>query len=268
MKLSPQIWAWRKGRVHTIKKYCKKVFLLFPFEKPFYEKYSVNSEFVGHPVLDEMNPDLFDEKKRLEKRRKCGIADDEIILGLMPGSRRLELKQHFSIQLETAKILLRKHPKLRVLVLCAPTFSKEDLVSYLEDFRFPVIIQKEDSFHMIHLTDLILVASGTATLQVGLLKKPMVIMYKMKWLTGWFARIFVRGAKFFGLVNLILDKEVVPERWQEQVQPELLAAELEKYLVDEDYKNKVVSELGTLINHLGDRGATERVAQSLEEFFT
>lgn len=264
--ISPQIWAWRQGRVKTIKKYCDKVFLLFPFEKSFYEKHKVPYEFVGHPILDEMDEQLLDRQKILDHRRRCGIQDHEIVLGLMPGSRRLELKQHFNIQLEAAKILLRKYPQLKLLILCAPTFQKEDLISKMDDFRFPYILQKDDPMRMIQITDLVLVASGTATLMVGLLKKPMVIMYKMTWLTGWFARIFVRGAKFFGLVNLILDREVVPERWQGEVTPESMATELEKYIVDENYRNKIINELGKLVHYLGDRGATDRVVQSLEVY--
>lgn len=101
--ISPQIWAWRQGRVKTIRKYCRKVFLLFPFEKKFYDAHQVSSEFVGHPVLDELDPKLFDEEHRLNSRRRCGIQDSDIVLGLMPGSRRMELKQHMAIQLEVAR---------------------------------------------------------------------------------------------------------------------------------------------------------------------
>lgn len=265
--ISPQIWAWRQGRVKTIRKYCRKVFLLFPFEKKFYDTHQVNSEFVGHPVLDELDPKLFDEEHRLNSRRRCGIQDSDIVLGLMPGSRRMELKQHMAIQLEVARILMRKHDNLKILILCAPTFSREDLLPYLEDFGFPYIIQKDDPLRMINLTDIVLVASGTATLMVGLLKKPMVIMYKMKWLTGLIAKLLVRGTRFFGLVNLILDREVVPERWQTQVEPASLAQELEKYLLDPEYRKRVVQDLGQLQQSLGDRGATERVVKSLEEYF-
>ncbi|MBK7962631.1 MAG: lipid-A-disaccharide synthase [Bdellovibrionales bacterium] len=265
--ISPQIWAWRQGRVKTIQRYCKKVFLLFPFEKKFYDRHQVTSEFVGHPVLDELDPTLFDEARRLENRRRCGIEDKDIVLGLMPGSRRLELKQHFAIQLEVARILMKKHSQMKLLILCAPSFSREDLLPYLEDFGFPYIIQKDDPLRMINLTDLVLVASGTATLMVGLLRKPMVIMYKMKWLTGWIARILVRGTKFFGLVNLILDREVVPERWQAQASPSILAHELDRYLVDPGYRQQVIQDLSKLPQYLGEKGATDRVVKSLEEFF-
>jgi lipid-A-disaccharide synthase len=263
--ISPQVWAWRKGRVHTIKKYCKKALLLFPFEVPFYKKHEVPHEFVGHPILDELDEKLFDPEYRKTHRNQCGISDDEIVLGIMPGSRRLELKQHFQIQLDTARILSKKNPNLKILIMVAPTFEKEDLLPYLEDFRLPYILIKDEPFKMIHLTDIVLATSGTATLMVGLLEKPMVIIYKMNWATALFARLVVRG--FFGLVNLILGREVVPERFQGQVTPEKLAPLLEKYLGDDLHFKKTEKELSLLRQYLGDRGATQRVAKIVEEYF-
>ena len=265
--ISPQIWAWRKGRVKTIKKYCKKVFVLFPFEVPFYQEHGVPCEFVGHPLLDELDDRLIDDPAYLKTHRnQCGIRDDEIVLGLMPGSRRLELQQHFQIQLDAARILSRKYPNLKIVILTAPTFSKEQIQDRLEDFRLPYILLKDEPFRMIHLVDMMLVASGTATLQVGLLKKPMVIMYRMKWLTGLIAKLVVRGTKYFGLVNLILNREVVPERFQSDVTPEKIAALLERYIVDPQYKEQVQNELGQLRSYLGDKGASQRVVQALDEY--
>lgn len=266
--ISPQVWAWRKGRVKTIKKYCKEVFVLFPFETRFYEEHGVKCQFVGHPLLDELDERLIDDKEYFKTHRnQCGIRDDEIVLGLMPGSRRLELRQHFQIQLDTARILSKKYPNLKVLILTAPTFTKEQMQEYLEDFRLPYIMLKDEPFRMIHLVDLMLVASGTATLQVGLLKKPMVIMYRMKWLTGIFAKLFVRGAKYFGMVNLILNKEAVPERFQSEVTPEHLAKLLDRYITDKAYHDSVVQDLGQLRQYLGDKGATRRVVAALDEYF-
>ncbi|AHZ84050.1 lipid-A-disaccharide synthase [Bdellovibrio bacteriovorus] len=266
--ISPQVWAWRKGRVKTIKKYCKKVFVLFPFEVPFYEEHGVPVEFVGHPLLDELDERLIDDLEyRKNHRNQCGIRDSEIVLGLMPGSRRLEVKQHLDIQLDAARILSKKFPNLKVLILTAPTFTKEYMQDRLENFRLPYMLLKDEPFRMIHLVDMMLVASGTATLQVGLLKKPMVIMYKMKWLTGVFAKLFVRGTKYFGLVNLILNKEAVPELFQSEVTAENLAAELERYVLDKKYHDSVVSDLGQVRQYLGDKGATQRVVKALEEYF-
>jgi lipid-A-disaccharide synthase len=266
--ISPQVWAWRKGRVKTIKKYCQKVFVLFPFETKFYEEHGVPVEFVGHPLLDEMDDKLFDPEFFKTHRNSCGIRDDEIVLGLMPGSRRLELKQHFQIQLDTARIMSKRHPNLKVLILVAPTFTKEQMLPYLEDFRLPYIMLKDEPFRMIHLVDMMLVASGTATLQVGLMKKPMVIMYKMKWLTGVFAKLIVRGTKYFGLVNLILGKMAVPEMFQSQVTPENLANHLDRYITDEAYRAKVIADLTEVRKDLGDKGATQRVVAALDQYFT
>lgn len=265
--ISPQVWAWRKGRVKTIKKYCKKVFVLFPFEVPFYQEHQVPCEFVGHPILDELDEKLFDPEYFKTHRNQCGIRDDEVVLGLMPGSRNLELKQHFAIQLEVARRLAKKYQNLKILILVAPTFEKEKLEPYLEDFRLPYMIMKDEPSRMVHLADFVLVASGTATLMVGLLQKPMVIMYRMKFLTGVFARLFIRGVKFFGLANLILNREVCPERWQSEANPDTLFELMDRYFQDPKYAARVKEELGGLRQHLGDKGATQRVARSLEEFF-
>jgi lipid-A-disaccharide synthase len=267
--ISPQVWAWRKGRVKTIKKYCQKVFTLFPFELPFYQEHGVPVEFVGHPLLDEMDDRLLnDVAYRKNHRNQCGIRDDEIVLGLMPGSRRLELKQHFQIQLDTARIMSKKYPNLKIVILTAPTFSKEKMLDYLEDFRLPYVLLKDEPFRMIHLVDMMLVASGTATLQVALLQKPMVIMYRMKWFTGVLAKLIVRGTKYFGLVNLILDRMAVPENFQSEVTPENLAKQLSRYIEEPAYKQQVIADLISVRTYLGDKGATQRVVKALDEYLT
>ena len=264
--ISPQVWAWRKGRVQTIKKFCSKVFLLFPFEAEFYRAQGVPFEFVGHPLLDELNEDLLNPDKVQYHKEKYGIKKTERLLALMPGSRQGELNQHLDIQLEVARRLMKKHPHLRLAVLVAPTISKEAMADRLENFKSPYILLQDDPYKMISMADYVLVASGTATLMVGLLQKPMVIMYKMKWLTGVFAKLLVRGVKYFGLVNLILGEEVVPERLQGMVNPDELFKLVDRYITDEAYTKSVVSELKKLPEFLGARGATARVAQNLESY--
>ena len=263
--ISPQVWAWRKGRVETIKKYCQKAFLLFPFEVDFYQSRQVPHEFVGHPLLDEMDPDLLDPVKVSFNREKYGVKKTEKILALMPGSRRSELDQHFEIQLEVAKRLLKKHEDLRLAILVAPTIRKEQIIDRLENFKSPYIILQDDPNKMISLADYVLVASGTATLMVGLLQKPMVIMYRMKWSTALMAKVLIRGVKFFGLVNLILGREVVPERLQGGANPDELFRLMDRYITDEAYRLQVVEDLKKIPQFLGDKGATVRVAQALEK---
>lgn len=264
--VSPQVWAWRKGRVKTIKAYCDQVFLIFPFEVPFYNEHQVPNEFVGHPILDELDPQYQNPDWVRLRRSQCGIAEGEKVLGLMPGSRRGEIRQLFPLQLEVAKRLWKKHPQLRILILTAPTVEKEQLLPALEDVRIPYMIMKDEPFKMIALVDVMLATSGTATLMVALLKKPMVIVYKTSALTAFLARLIVKG--FFGLPNLILGKKVVPELFQEQANPETVTAELDRLLSDESHADSVRQELAQIETKLGNRGATLRVAAALERYFT
>lgn len=265
--VSPQVWAWRKSRVKKIKEYCQKVLVLFPFEKKFYEEAGVPVEFVGHPILDELNDKYFQQEYWKLHRQKYGITEDEVVLGLMPGSRRGEIARHFEMQLEVAARIYKKFPKIRLLIMMAPTLKREQLEPALENFKFPYLLLQETPYEMIHLADLILAASGTATLMVGLLHKPMVIMYRFQFISGLIAKLLVRGVRYFGLVNLIFEREVVPERWQGQANPDELEKLLSRYLEDESYRSQVIADLRTLQSRLGDRGATQRVARELKSFF-
>lgn len=264
--ISPQVWAWRKSRVETIQKFCVKAFLLFPFEVDFYKSRNVPYEFVGHPLLDELDPALFDEQKIASRREKFGVTQNEKVLALMPGSRRGELDQLLEIQLATAKLLLQKHSHLRLMIFVAPTIKKEEMQARLENFKSPYILLQDDPNSMISLAHYVLAASGTATLMIGLLHKPMVIMYKMSLLTGIFVKLFVRGVKFFGLVNLILGKEVVPERMQADVNPNEMFKLMDRFVSDAEYTAQTIAELKKIASYLGEKGATARVAKSLEAY--
>lgn len=265
--ITPQIWAWRKGRVKSIREYCDQVFVLFPFEVEFFKQNGVKSEFVGHPLLDEIDPKFLDEGYRKLHRSQCGIRDHETVIGLMPGSRKGEIKQHLDLQIEVARRLYKTYPNIRVLLMCAPTVDKEKLQEKLEDVRFPFMLLKSDPSEMISLADYILAASGTATLQVGLLEKPMVAMYKFKWLTGVIAKLIVRGVKYFSIVNLISGREIVPERWQERAHADELFNLMKRYLDEPQYAEQVRGDLRKLRLQLGDRGATKRVSDALKVYF-
>lgn len=265
--ISPQVWVWRQGRVKQIKEYCDSVLCLFPFEKEFYDQHQVPAEFVGHPLLDDLQAELYDEKRIQAERGRLGFAPQDKILALMPGSRFSELKLNFPTQLATAKILLKKYPQMKLLICVAPTFVKEDLHSYLEDFSQPFVLMKDEPNRMISLCHYALVTSGTATLMVGLLHKPMVVMYKFKAITAFLARRLITAIDYFCLVNLIMNKELVPERFQEKANPEHLAELIERMYLDQQYYQDLKNELKTIEHKLGDRGATIRVAQFLERYF-
>lgn len=264
--IAPQVWAWKQKRVQAIKAYCDKVLLLFPFEVEFFKTHDVPIEFVGHPLIDELKPEWLDEKWIMNERRRCGIKDNEIVLGLMPGSRHAELQQLFLTQLEVARRLSHKVSNLKIIILCAPNFEKEELMPYLDNFKVSFILLKTEPFKMIALTDMILAASGTATLMVGLLEKPMVIMYRMKWLTSVLAKILVKGVKYFGITNLIMNAEISPERFQEKATPD----ELEHLVFELISKPEVYAEqkkqLKQLKNRLGQGQVTEKVVGILNSY--
>lgn len=273
--ISPQVWAWRKSRIHDIKKYCKKVFLLFPFEKKFYNEHQVPNEFVGHPLLEDLNPKLTDKKYLEGRRSRYGITSSDKVLAIMPGSRKGEIEKNFKTQLEAATIVSKKFENLKIVICVAPTLEKDYILSHMEDFKPPYILLKEDPNEMIAMSDVALVASGTATLMVGLLEKPMVIMYKMSGMTYRLAKILVKGVDIFGLVNLVHEKKVVPELLQHEANPVDLAQLIGRYLSDQAFYDQTVNALKETRVKLGQTSGvtftehdtpTARVAEAIDHF--
>jgi lipid-A-disaccharide synthase len=266
--ISPQVWAWRQGRVKTIRRVVDKMLVVFPFEEPFYAAHGVRVEFVGHPLLDELKAEHLDPKERDFHRAKYGVKPDDVLLALMPGSRQSELNHHLEPQLEAARTLQRRHPNLKVALLVAPNFSMESVRERLGGLDFPLMLIKDEPFSMIDLADVVLSASGTATLMVGLLEKPMVIMYRMNRLSAWLAKAFVKTTKHFGLINLVLDERVVPELFQEMAAPEGLVDEIEPLIVNPEKRRRIGERLRPAKDRLGSSGATARVAAALEGYWS
>jgi lipid-A-disaccharide synthase len=262
--VSPQLWAWKKGRIKDVKKNVDRMFVVFPFEVDFYKSQGYEAEFVGHPLLDEIGPELSDPQNRKLKRSRYALNEDDIVLGLMPGSRISEIERNFSVQLETARWLRKSRPRLKVMVLAAPHLETDILRQYLSREDGSVLIVQDEPFAMVNLCDVILVASGTATVLVGLMQKPMVIMYKMTEISAWIARRLVTGTKYFGMVNLIFDRKVVPEMFQEEASPDKLGDALAEWIDHPEKRIEKVRELSALSPLLGDRGATARVAEKLK----
>lgn len=264
--ISPQIWAWRKGRIRLVRRYVDRMLVLFPFEKDFYEAYGVQVDFVGHPALDEIAASLFDPKALVERRQRFNLGPDEIVLALMPGSRRSEIKHHLATQLEAARLVVAAEPAVRVLLLVAPTLDRGEIRDRLGDVGFPIQLVKEPPMEMISLADIVLVASGTATLMVGMLEKPMVIMYRMNSVTAFLAKRLVKGTPFFGMVNLIMGRQVVPELFQEAANPERLASEILALVRDPNRRSAVRADLKEVRRRLGESGATGKVAAILSRY--
>jgi len=266
--ISPQIWAWRQYRVKTIKENIDRMLVLLPFEKEFYARHGVDVEFVGHPILDEIDPQLFDLKERTFQRQRYGVGAEDLLVGIMPGSRHSELERHLNTQLLAADHMWQQAPHLKFALLVAPSFTLEQVKARIPTLNFPLTLIRDDPMKMVSLTDMVMVASGTATLIVGVLKKPMVIMYKMNNLTAWLAKRIVKGVSHFGLINLILGRSVVPELLQNAASAEGISMAMMKYVNDSNFRQKIENELSQAQTCLGEKGATARVAKIIENYFT
>ena len=265
--ISPQLWAWHTGRIKQVEKFISKMLVVFPFEKDFYLGHGVKAEFVGHPLLEEMTPNLFDPLERKTARSRYGILDDELVLGLMPGSRKSELKNNLGTQLKAASVLSAKYSKLKIALLVAPGLDRDVISQSLPPDGPALILIQAPPFEMLRIMDVVLVASGTATLSAGLMQVPMVIMYKMNALSAWLAKKLVKSTKYFGMVNIILGKMVAQERFQDEANETQLVSDLDLLIVDPVRRDLMKAELAKLPGLLGDKGAAKRVVDSLQGYF-
>lgn len=220
---SPTIWAWRKNRVYTIAKAVSLMLTLFPFEAAIYEQHKIPVQFIGHPLADSI-PEKIEVKKL---RSQLGIDSQGKIIALLPGSRAGEIKQLGRLFLETASLCLRQDPTLKFVV---PLINEACLLQFETLCRalskdFPIQLFIANSQQIIAASDAVLVASGTATLETALMQKPMIVAYRLNWLNYRIARWLVK-VPYFSLPNLLLNKSVVPEFFQQQATPENLSKAL------------------------------------------
>ena len=248
--ISPQVWAWKKGRVHTIKKVVDRMYVILPFEKPWYANYGMDVEFVGHPLLDAIEQ---------EGRNPLTVLpgdDGRPVVALLPGSRRQEIARMLPLMVEVA----RRFPKQRFVMAAAP--SVPDAV-YTEGIgTAPITLVKGRTYDVLRTARAALVTSGTATLETALFGVPEVVCYSGSALNVWIAKRLV-DIKFISLVNLIMDREVVRELIQSELTVESLSKELEDLLADGPYRQRMVQALSQLSEQLGGPGASAKVASAV-----
>lgn len=254
--ISPQIWAWRPGRVRSIAKRVRKMVVLFPFEVPLYQAAGVDVEWVGHPLLDIVRPSL----QRETAIEQFGIDPEQKTVALLPGSRSEEVIRLLPPMLTSAALLQGAIPKLQFILPLAPGISETDLYPILKDLPVPIKIVNGFNYDVMAISDLIITASGTATLEAAILGKPMVIVYKVSSLTYWVARAMIR-VKHIGLVNLVAGKEIARELLQEEVNPERIAEEALRLLRNPVLYGKTVESLAEVHQSLGEPGAASRAAR-------
>lgn len=253
--VSPQVWAWRPKRIKLIARLVKKMIVLFPFEVPLYEAAGVDVEWVGHPLLDTVRPALSKEKAF----QQLGLDPKRRTIGLLPGSRMHEVERLLPPLLASADVLQREIPDLQFVVPLAPGIPKTILSPWMKNISVPVIVVEGFTYDAMNLSDLLIAASGTATLEGAILGKPMVIIYKVSLLSYWIARALIR-VDHIGLVNLVAEKEIAPELIQRDVNPRRIAEEAFRILRDPLLSRKMVESMGEVRQKLGEPGAAQRAA--------
>ncbi len=253
--VSPQIWAWRRGRVRQIARWVDHMAVIFPFEVPFYEKHGVKVSFVGHPLLDTVHGG----GNRDEVLAKLGLNPSERIVALLPGSRRRELSYHLPVMLAAA-VQLNQEAATQFVCVRASTVDAQEILAMLAQVNLRIPIVDQDRYDVVSAADLIWSASGTATLETALLSKPMIIVYRLSWLTYWIARLLVK-VDHIGMVNLIAGERVVPELIQTDLSAERIVQESRKILENPALRSAIVDKLSKLREKLGAPGAADRVAQ-------
>lgn len=251
--ISPQVWAWRKGRVRTISRLVDRMLVLFPFEVDFYRRHHVNVVHVGHPLVDEVPvlPNAWDR----------GEPEGPFRVALLPGSRLSEVESLLPTMLDSVRRMAAELP-IEVLLIKAPTVPRELLEEQIQLSGLPVRIVSEDRFAAVADSHLALCASGTATLEVGLLGTPMIVLYRLGFWTWSLARMLVRLPNV-SLVNLVLGRRVVPELLQGEAHPDRIAAEAESILLEEGVRREMRAGLAELRAKLGEGGASGRAAQEV-----
>jgi lipid-A-disaccharide synthase len=254
--ISPQVWAWRRGRVHLIRGIFEKVLVIFPFEQEFYRREGVAAEFVGNPLVGEVRA----TKSRHEFAEAHVLDASRPIITLLPGSRRSELRYHVPV-LAAAVQALAADKRLQFVVAAAPGMPLGELES-LRTAAEVVRVVESETYNALAAADCSVVASGTATVEAALLGAPCVVIYRLSWLTAAVARRLMK-TPYIAMVNVIAGRQVAPELIQENLTVANVAAEVRKLLDDPTGRAKMIAGLGEVRSKLGPAGAIERAADAI-----
>jgi lipid-A-disaccharide synthase len=254
--VSPQVWAWHSSRIKKIAKWVDKMAVILPFEVPIYQQAGVDVEFVGHPLLEVLDADL----SRDEARQQLGVPPDALLISLLPGSREREVRSLLPPLMGAAKILSREFPSCRFMLPLASTVRRDLVQGCIAESHLSLEVVEGRTFEVMKAADLLLVVSGTATLEGAIAGAPMVIIYRLSRISYLIARMLVK-VKCIGLANIVVGRKVVPELIQNEVTPQRIAQEAEKILQDSATREAIKAEFKLVKEKLGERGASQRLAR-------
>ena len=254
--ISPQVWAWRKGRIGKIKKIVDKMAVILPFEALLYHEAGVDATFVGHPLLDVVKT----KYSRKEALAKFGLSEGVITVGILPGSRQSEVVRLLPDMLKAAEIIEKKIAPVQFVLPLADTLDVAFVSHIIEHYPVTVRIIRDEVYDVIGCADIAMVASGTATLEAALMETPMIVIYKVS-APSYYVGKMVINVGHIGLVNIIAGKTVVPELIQDEASSEKIASAIIDILTDGARMNHIKVELSKIRGMLGSPGAAERAAR-------
>ncbi len=258
--IPPQIWASRKWRINTIKKYIDKVLCIFPFEKPLYERYGIPTYYCGHPLISQLKP----KPDRETFFKQHGFDINKRLVSVFPGSRVFELKQLMNVFIKSAQKLQKNHPDLQFCISHASNLPDDIYNKYLKRTDFKVL--KGENQELLSCSDALILASGTVALEACLYEVPMVIAYRGPWLF-YFIYLMVRCIKKVSLPNIIADRMIVPEIIQKDVSVQNISYQVEKILYNNSYREDFIRQLGEVKELLSDKISSKEAAKIIASEF-
>jgi lipid-A-disaccharide synthase len=259
--IGPKVWAWRPGRLKTLAGRVDRALLIFPFEEPLYREAGIPCKFVGHPLLDEIPPEL----DPVWLRQQFGVPASHPVVALLPGSRPAEIRLLLPVMLSAAKRLNAKIPDVGYLLPVAPSVDRAAVERMVGRSKLNVRLVAGDAPRVLACADAAVVASGTATLEAALVGTPMVIVYKMAWLTYLAARLLVR-IRHVGLVNIVAGRGVAPELLQGRASGRRISRELHRLMTEWEVRREMKRAMVEVSAKLGTPGASMRAAREILSF--
>ena len=252
--IAPQVWAWKKNRIHSMRKHIDELFVILPFEKEFFARHGIRVHYSGHPLLDEIaaRTEYFNDENF---RKNNGLPMNKSIVALLPGSRIQEIKKMLPIQIKIAK----RYPDLCFVIAGVSHFTS-DFYNKLTGGDVPIVYNQ--TYDLLHAASTAMVTSGTATLETALFNVPEVVCYKANPISYRIAR-HVAKIKYISLVNLIMNKPVVKELIQNDLNPQKLEKEFHRLHNDESYRKSLQQEYSTLQILLGKSGVSQRISDTI-----
>lgn len=257
--ISPQVWAWRSGRIKTIAKLVDKMVVILPFEKQFYKLHHMEVDFFGHPLVDHVKTRVSAEAFR----QQHGIKKEQTLIGILPGSRKKEISSILPLFLQAAREIYKRHPEATFVIPMAPSLSIEEFkCPELERHDLPIEIIPDDRYSLMAACDLVMAASGTVTLELAILNVPMIVAYQISSLTYFLGRKLIK-VKYASLVNLVADKEVVEELIQKDFTLGKIKKAIERIWPGTKIHTEMKKQLQNVSDMLGKPGASRRTAEQV-----